>query len=149
MKRLPFRFIHGQPIISEQLDADLDMLLNLISSARHIVIPSFDTDETIIIGDGTIGITIPEEMNGYTLTKALASVYSPSTSGNINVQLRHSRAGTDTDLLTNEIIVLEDEYYGEVENINKIVYKGDLIFPDVDLAGDEALGLFTVLTFEE
>jgi hypothetical protein len=139
---------------ARQIDEMFGILFEHLTSAtvanvRHIVIPSFGSDESVTTGDGTIGITIPEEMNNYVLTDALCSVYSPSTTGNINVQLRHSRAGTDVDLLTDKIVILEGGYYDKVSHINKVVYKGDIIFPDIDLAGSGTLGLFTVLSFKE
>lgn len=120
----------------------------VFKNIRHIVIPSFGSDETVSTGDGTIGITVPEEMDGYVLTDVLSSVYSPSTTGNLNIQIRLERVGVDKDLLTTKVVILGGGYYG-TKTVKKVVYKGDLIFPDVDLAGSGTLGLFTVLTFEE
>ena len=139
-------------ITLRQIDEMFGILFENINQTtrniRHIVIPSFESDESFTTGDGTIGITVPEEMDGYVLTDVLSSVYSPSITGNINVQIRLERAGVDTDLLTTKVVILESEYYG-TKTVKKVVYKGDIIFPDIDLAGSGALGLFTVLTFKE
>jgi len=134
-----------------QIDEMLGILFENINQTtkdiRHIIIPSFGSDELVIIRDGTIGITVPEEMDGYVLTDVLSSVYSPSITGNINVQIRLEREGVDTDI-GDLIVILEDGYYG-TKTVKKVVYKGDIIFSDVNLAGTGTLGLFTVLTFEE
>ena len=134
-----------------QIDEMLGILFENINQTtkdiRHIIIPSFGSDELVIIRDGTIGITVPEEMDGYVLTDVLSSVYSPSITGNINVQIRLEREGVDTDI-GDLIVILEDGYYG-TKTVKKVVYKGDIIFSDIDLAGTGALGLFTVLTFKE
>ena len=134
-----------------QIDEMLGILFENINQTtkdiRHIIIPSFGSDESVIIRDGTIGITVPEEMDGYVLTDVLSSVYSPSTTGDINVQIRLEREGVDTDI-GDLIVILEDGYYG-TKTVKKVVYKGDIIFSDVNLAGTNTLGLFTVLTFEE
>ena len=134
-----------------QIDEMLGILFENINQTtkdiRHIIIPSFGSDELVIIRDGTIGITVPEEMDGYVLTDVLSSVYSPSITGNINVQIRLEREGVDTDI-GDLIVILEDGYYG-TKTVKKVVYKGDIIFTDIDLAGTGALGLFTVLTFKE
>ena len=133
--------------VDEMFGILFEHLSATVANVRHIVIPSFGSDESVATGDGTVGITIPEEMNGYVLTDALASVYVPSTTGNINVQIRLERAGVDTDI-GDLVVILEDEYYG-TKTLKKVVYKGDIIFADVNLAGSGALGLFTVLTFTE
>ena len=134
-----------------QIDEMLGILFENINQTtkdiRHIIIPSFGSDELVIIRDGTIGITVPEEMDGYVLTDVLSSVYSPSITGNINVQIRLEREGVDTDI-GDLIVILEDGYYG-TKTVKKVVYKGDIIFSDVNLAGTGTLGLFTVLTFKE
>ena len=152
-ERFPVIFNYGEEVDGGKLMEDLKFLLNRkIEVTRSIVIPSFGSDESITIGDGIIGITVPSDMNGWRLIKVLSSVETPSSSGTIDIQIRRARKGVDTDLLTTKVTISINDYFAEdgiIDNDERIVKTGDIIFADIDLAGSGALGLFTVLTFKE
>ena len=152
-ERFPVIFNYGEEVDGGKLMEDLKFLLNRkIEVTRSIVIPSFGSDESVTIGDGTVGITVPSDINGWRLIKVLSSIETPSSSGTIDIQIRRARKGVDTDLLTTKVTISANDYFAEdgiIDNDERIVKTGDIIFADIDLAGSGALGLFTVLTFKE
>jgi len=129
-----------------------------VANVRHITVPSFSTAEQVMLMDGTASFVVPEEMDNYTLTTVLSTVYL-SASGDTKIQLRLSRMNeaeterTDSDLFMDGVnpdylIILAGNLYGEKTNLKTTVKKGDILFIDVDDTSGDALALFSTLTFE-
>lgn len=91
------------------------------------------------------------------LANLIDAVISLSTPGSTitQVQLRRFRAGVDDDMLSTALTIDAGDYTslsattpGVIDTANDDVQVGDLIFIDVDIAGNGAKGLYVQLTFD-
>jgi hypothetical protein len=91
------------------------------------------------------------------LTNLIDAVISVSTVGTsaTQVQLRRFRAGASVNMLSTVLTIDASEYTSlsaatpaVINTANDDVQVGDLIFIDIDAAGNNAKGLFAQLTFE-
>lgn len=150
--RLPHAFPFGSTPDGGQVTNDFLAVINSMITTRSIILPSFTSDESVAVGDGTLPVAIPEDMDGWYLTTILSAVSVPSTSGDVEIMTRCSRedgaSRTDLDILevAAPLKVLEDKCYGKIYTKFR-VQTGDLIFTDIDSAGTGTLGLFTIFTF--
>ena len=111
----------------------------------------FESDELIVVGNGTIGFLVPAEMASHNLTAARAACHTQGSSGTTDVQIRRRRAGSDADMLSTKI-TMGAEYHaadGVINTSYDDITTGDLLFPDVDAARVGSYGLVIVLTFTE
>jgi hypothetical protein len=125
----------------------------LPSTKKTIVVVPFASNETITVGDGTIGFSISSEFNGLSLTGVAINTPTPGTvSGTTDVQIRRLRAGTPTDLLSTKVSLAAGVYEAENGVITvgtKVVSTGDILFPDIDsVNGTPPTGLFVSITLE-
>lgn len=111
----------------------------------------FASTEDVVTGDGTIPILIPASMNYNYLYDVMAGTTVPSTGGTTtDIQIRRVRSGTGTDLLSTKVTLGIGEYFANdgVRNLGQAtVNTGDVLFVDVDAAGDASKGLYVTLTF--
>lgn len=128
-----------------------DTLEQLGGARRHVCFVPFNSDATVAVGDGLLAFTVPRWMNGMFLETVLASVYEKGVTGTTDVQVRRSRAGVDTDLLSTKV-TLGDEFYVEDGVVNASVNQvitGDQLYIDVDAVHSSTapVGLSVTLSF--
>ena len=120
------------------------------ANTRCICIGIYESDEDVAVGDGTLAIPIPADLNGYDLTDALATVHTKGATGTTDIMVRRRRSGTDADMLTTAITI-GDEFYANDEGVNASnddVATGDQLYIDIDAVHTTApKGLSVVLTF--
>jgi hypothetical protein len=110
----------------------------------------FQSNVSVSVQEGLVGLSIPSGWNNLNLSEALASVYVKGITGATTIQIRRSRAGADVDMLSSAIS-LGNVFTatGTVQNNgNQTVQTGDMIFVDVDTihTGTAPLGLSVTLT---
>lgn len=101
-------------------------------------------------GDGTVGIPITAELNGYDITNVTVAVHDKGVTGTTDVQIRRRRAGADVDVLSTKV-TLGDEFYvadGVVDTSNDDLQTGDVLYYDVDAvhSGTAPNGLYVAVT---
>jgi len=112
----------------------------------------FDSDTSIITGDGVVGIVVPASWDGCNLVDVVAAVDTQGgTSGTTDIQLRRRRAGSENDMLSGKVTISYNEYYASDGTINASyddLQEGDVIYVDVDAipSGGTPTGLFVTLT---
>ena len=116
--------------------------------AALIAVPS---DTYVAVKEGTYAIPISADLNGMSLTAALANVYVKGVTGSTTVMIRKSSGGADVDMLTGAITI-GNVYYannGTIDATHKAVATGDQVYVDVDTihSGTAPKGLSVVLTF--
>lgn len=102
--------------------------------AHGFAISVFDSDEVLAVGDGTAGFVVPEDLDGYNITRIIAAVYTKGVgSGSTNVVVRRRREGVDGDV-TDTPVVLLDQYWSDTCTLSeyKSLAKGDVLYVDVD-----------------
>lgn len=101
---------------------------------RFIGIAIVESDTAVAIADGTIGIPVTADLNGWDIVGVQANVYTKGVTGTTDVQVRRQRGATDTDVLSTKVTI-GDEYYaadGTINTSNDDLATGDMIFVDVD-----------------
>lgn len=111
---------------------------------------------TVSVGDGKLIWAITEDLDGCILSDADAFVTTVSSSGLVTVQLRNvTRA---VDMLSTKITIDANEFTSYtaatpavIDDLGSparsIVFRGNLIAVDVDVAGTGAKGLGVMLVF--
>jgi hypothetical protein len=113
----------------------------------------YDSDETVVVSDGTTGLVIPSQFNNFQLDGVIVRVYVKGSGGATEVQIRRNRNGTNVDMLSSKVS-LGDVYFSDtctINTSNSSVQTGDLIFVDVDTVHSTTspIGLFVTLKFKE
>lgn len=121
---------------------------------RSVCLMPFASNETVAIGDGTIGFCIPETMQWMRLAAVTAAVVTAGTgSGTTDIQLRRRRQASVADMLTKKLTLAVSTYSasnGVVDGNNNDTLTGDLFFVDVDAVNSTPpSGLSVTLTFVE
>jgi len=116
---------------------------------KAVCLVSFESDEAVTTGDGTIGFCVPSSMNGMNIVDATAANDDKGVTGATNVQVRRRRDGSDADVL-DTLITLGDEWSvsdGVVDTANDDLATGDILYVDVDAihSGTAPNGLSTVI----
>lgn len=118
---------------------------------KDVSVTVFASTEDVVTGDGTIPVFIPESMDKHYLYDVIVGTTTPSTGGtSTDVQVRRIRSGTGNDMLSTKVTLGIGEYFiddGVINATYAAVNKGDVIFVDVDAAGDASKGLYVTLTF--
>jgi len=122
------------------------------SGKKMFGINLFDSGTSVATGDGTIGIPVPADFNGYELQDVLCTVHTKGVTGTTDVQVRRRRAGSDVDMLSTKVTI-GDEFYandGVINTSNDDIATGDELYIDVDAvhSGTAPQGLSVILTFE-
>ncbi|MHA1410278.1 MAG: hypothetical protein ACTSQY_08260 [Candidatus Odinarchaeia archaeon] len=122
------------------------------SRKRSVSFAPFKSNDYVTVGDGTIPVGIPSDLNGLNLIEVLAIVHTPGTTGNTtDIQLRRRRNGVDVDMLTSKIQLAVDVYSSStctIDTNNDDVLTGDIIYVDIDAVTDVApYGLTVLMTF--
>ena len=104
-------------------------------------------------GNGTEGFVVPADMNGMDLIDVLGAVHTKGTTGDIDIQIRRRRAGTNADMLTTKVTIADSEFFAHDETVDTTkddVNTGDTIYCDIDTihTGTAAKGLDVIATFE-
>ena len=106
-------------------------------------------DVPLEVGDGQIQFTIPEYLDGKDIYDFHIAIYDPSSSGQVEVQLRNITKGVD--VLSTPATIDQGEYNSftaatqpVVDGSNNTVNTGDRMAVDVDQAGTDVLGLDVV-----
>lgn len=126
----------------------------------HKVVEITLVDDTTdnVIGDktGDIYLVIPEELDGWNLVNAHASVFTAGTTGTQDIQI-HNVDNGGVDMLSPKITIDSGETSSytaatspAINTSNDDVSKGDRIRVDVDAihTGTAAKGLSVILTFQ-
>lgn len=110
----------------------------------------------LAVGDGQLIWAITEDLDGCTLSKADAFITTVSSSGLVTVQLRNATRAVD--MLSTRITIDAGEFTSYTaatpaviddagSPARSIVFRGNLIAVDVDVAGSGAKGLGVILVF--
>jgi hypothetical protein len=120
---------------------------------RIMIINLVAPGESLATGDGAIYVTIPEELNGYNLLAAHASVVTVSASGTPTYMVHNE---TDNqDMLDVAITIDENEHTSytaatppSVDTDHDDVATGDILRIDKDVAGDAETDDCIILVFQ-
>lgn len=120
---------------------------------RTLQIAVFESDTAVATGDGTVGLGISSELNGFEIVNVTAFVYDQGVTGTTDVQVRRRRGGANVDVLSTKVTV-GAEYYaadGVINTSNDDLATGDMLFVDVDAvhSGTAPNGLTVVLTLQK
>ena len=105
-----------------------------VTGLKNIGVSHTNSDTAVDVADGLVGVAVPIELNGYTISDVCAAVYEKGVTGATDVQVRRRRAGASVDVLSTKV-TLGDEFFardGTVDAANDDLATGDLIFVDVD-----------------
>lgn len=116
---------------------------------RYLGFGVVESDTAITVVNGTLGIPITSELNGYNIIDVQANVYTKGVTGTTDIQIRRQRGGVDTDVLSTKITI-GDEYFASDEVIdtgNDDLATGDMLFIDRDAihSGTAPNGLSVVI----
>lgn len=115
-----------------------------LPSPQLITLKAIDEDTALVVADGYVYWTVPEEMNGWTIEAVDATVYTASTSGLPEIELYNV---TDSvDVLSTPVTIDVNEknsYTATTEEVvaNGALATGDVLRVDVDIAGTGTRGL--------
>jgi hypothetical protein len=101
---------------------------------RILIFPVFGSGTAVTVGDGTQGMPVTSEFNGYNIIDALAVVHDKGVTGTTDIQIRRRRAGSDVDVLSTKITI-GDEFFasdGVVNTSNDDLATGDMLYVDRD-----------------
>jgi hypothetical protein len=93
-----------------------------------------ESDTSVTVADGTVGILITPKNNGWDIVNAIAGVHTKGITGTTNIQIRRRRAGLDVDVLSTPITI-GDEWFAEdgvINTSNDDLQTGDLLYYDTD-----------------
>lgn len=116
----------------------------------------FEDENTVFAGDGIFYWPIPEDLDLAEIVKVEAGVSTPSTSGSVQIQLRHLEddGATDSgDILTDKITIEANEKNSRQASVQptitggtRLIHHGDWIRCDIDAAGAGARGLALIVS---
>lgn len=117
---------------------------------RVVGLALFDSASSVEVGDGTYGIPITAELNGWNIIQVTAFVHTKGVTGTTDVQVRRRRAGSDVDVLSTKVTI-GDEWYasdGVVNTANDDLATGDMLYVDFDAihSGTAPLGASVAIT---
>ena len=120
---------------------------------RSVSLAPVASDTAVATGNGTVGILIPAEFNGWSIVNAIAGVHTKGVTGATDVQIRRRRAGSDADVLSTKITI-GDEWYASDEVINTSnddLTTGDALFVDIDAihSGTAPNGLYVTIDIQQ
>ena len=137
--------------IEEGIDA-LDSLVDALFTETVYVRAIRDT-ATLLSGDGLMTFMIPAALNTYQISDIQVSIYVPSSSGAVRVQVHNLRSSAD--ILSIEATIDEGEYSSYTAAVAPVVNPsaagvetGDRLRVDIDAAGIGAKGLDLIITLE-
>ena len=121
---------------------------------RAVTIAVFLATDTVLVGDGEVGLSVPFALAGYNLIDVIGVVNTlGGSSGSTDIQIRRRRNGVEVDMLSTKVTIAYNEYYARDEVIdtsNDDVTTGDMIYIDIDdVSGTAPKGLSVSLTFQE
>lgn len=119
---------------------------------RSVCIVPFGSNESVVVGDGTLGFCVSANLSGKSLTAVTASVVAKGTTGGTTqVQVRRLRGATPADMLSAKIALTTSDFTMStctIDGANDDLLTGDLLYIDVDTTNTVApLGLSVTLTF--
>lgn len=122
-----------------------DKFAQSIYGIKTVGIAPFDSGISVSVGDGTVGIPITAELNGFNVYDVIAIVHTKGVTGTTDIQIRRRRAGVDTDVLSTKITI-GDEFFasdGGIDLNNDDLQTGDVLYVDVDAihSGTAPIGL--------
>jgi len=98
-----------------------------------------EADDAIATASGIVGVCIPQHMGGMNISRIVASVHVPGTTGTTDLQLRRNRAGADVDILSTKCTIDSGEHSSVtaaasfvVNTSNDDLEEGDIIYLDID-----------------
>lgn len=122
------------------------------SGGSSVILKAVAENTFLGIGDGKMHFTVPAELGGMKLVSAGAHVYTPSTKGEIKVQLHNATRGVD--FLSTPLTIeanKKDSTHSAVRAViaahSNNLLEGDELRIDVDAAGSGAKGLEVRLGF--
>lgn len=134
----------GSPVTKKITLGDLKKIVK-----RTVSIQVFDGATDVSTGDGKAYLTIPEELNGYNLTRAQATVVTAGTTNATTVMV-HNKTDSQ-DMLSGAISIASAGTVGTVGTINTTyddVATNDVLRIDVDsVSTTKPKGLMVVLEF--
>jgi len=139
--------------LQQPATAAAQLLEEEVSNVSTIVeMKIIDENTVLATGDGQGSFVVPEELNGCEILKVHAAVSTPSSSGLPTFQLR-TLAGNDVLSTKVSIDATENTSYTAttphvVNPTYKTVATGDILFPDVDIAGTGTKGARLIITFK-
>jgi hypothetical protein len=101
---------------------------------RVIEIMHTQSDTAVSTGDGTVGIGITAELNGWNIVDYYGFVHTQGVTGTTDIQLRRRRSGSDVDVMSTKATI-GAEYYandGVINTSNDDLATGDQLYVDVD-----------------
>lgn len=117
-----------------------------------VFIEVFDPTTAASTGNDQAAVVIPDELNGYDLTRVIVGVTDLGTGGTQDVMIHRRRAGVNVDMLTAAVTVDPTEYFAEdgtIDTANDDVQTGDTVVVDIDAVHSTtpANGTFVTLVF--
>jgi len=117
---------------------------------RYFEVNVVESGTALTVADGIVGVTIPDDMNGYIIDDArVSATVAGLTSGSNDFQVRRQRAGAAVDMLSTEVTLAYGDYTvadGVVNAANDDVNTGDMIYVDCNaISGTAANGVTLVL----
>ena len=139
-------------------DGTIGSPLVIRKSGGDIVLIVQQPSTNLNTGDNQLSFTVPPSLDGAYISGVNATVFNPSSSGDIEVMLRrvrHIGGGSTADVLTSPAVIdatyhstPEGSGSGGVVNVTyRELQQYDTLIVDVDSAGSGALGLHVVISY--
>lgn len=131
-----------------------DFIVSADVGKRTVAINVYNSDQSVAVVEGKVGIPIPAGLDGFNVTNVLAVVHTPHVEGGaVDVMLRRRRNGSDVEVLSEPVTIGTNEYYandGEIDPAADDVATGDLLYVDVDAVpfGFSASGLSVAISLQ-
>lgn len=159
----PYTFSAGAVLTAAQLNTYVsDNLAYLYAKPHAVMLTVYEKTQTVATGTyNAVSPPMPSTLNAYALTDALGTVFTTSSSGNLEIKVARGRQANSSSahtwnyIFTTSMYIDANEYYskdagtqlvigGTYDDINT----GDLFRVDVIGAGTGAAGLWVTLEFE-
>jgi hypothetical protein len=127
-----------------------DGLAGSVFGIESFGIGLFESDTSVAVVTGKIGVPAPAKLNGFNIVDVLIAVDSPGITGTTDVQLLRRRGGVEVNVLSVEV-TLGDQWYandGTVNLSNDDIQTGDMFYLKVTgvHSGTPPLGLSGVVS---